>query len=503
MSTFRAFQTGLMAGQQQAKVKREDDARMKAAEAFGSGNYEGAVSSLMGVGLMDDANAYGQAGERKKEAERTQAYADAFKTGLGAGPAPNKKAGYQAVSKAAGERGDFGKMAEIDQAIAGMDADQADQFGQSMEFLGQTALGLKQVPPEARGQAAMEILQNSPYANPQILAQIQQAAADGKITDEELDNFAMQTMSVAERVKLAKGEKPSYNTATTRDGIIAYNSADPNQQVTLGQAPLPATQQGPQTTYRPATPDEKAAYGLPPNAPAKVNTLTNEVTLIPGAGTAPKPTPMQLAVDKNYAAELVDWQTQGSTNFLKQMSQLEGALTRLESGEDLTGPASGIPGRNVWGQAGRAVQQQVEEVVQTSLKQVLGAQFTQKEGEGILARTFDPMQEESVNAERVRRLMAQLKLAAQQKNEAMAYYNEHGTMAGYQGHIPSMADFNAAVGAGPGYFSRVGQRMEKAGQGAQTAPMPAASVAPAPAATGLEGMTLEQLEALAAQLERQ
>ena len=90
MSTFRAFQTGLEAGQKQAKTRREDDARMKASEAFSSGNYEGAVSSLMGVGLMDDANAYGQAGERKKEADRTKAYADAFKTGLGAGPMPDR-----------------------------------------------------------------------------------------------------------------------------------------------------------------------------------------------------------------------------------------------------------------------------------------------------------------------------------------------------------------------------------------------------------------------------
>lgn len=208
MSTFRAFQTGLEAGQRQAKVKREDDARIKAAEAFGSGNYEGAVSSLMGVGLMQDADAYGQAGERKKEAERTEAYASAFKTGLGAGPAPDRKAGYQAVGQAAGQRGDFATMANIDQALAQMDEGQAAQFADGMEFLGSTALSLKQVPPEARGQAAVEILKNSPYGNPQVLAQIQQAAADGRITDEELDAFAMQTMSVADRVKLEAQNKP-------------------------------------------------------------------------------------------------------------------------------------------------------------------------------------------------------------------------------------------------------------------------------------------------------
>jgi hypothetical protein len=244
MSTFRAFQTGLEAGQKQAKVRREDDARMKASEAFSSGNYEGAVSSLMGVGLMQDADAYDQAGRRKQEDERTKTYAQAFKTGLGAGPMPDRKAGFQAVAKTAGEQGDFGMMSQVDQALAGMDEAQAGQFAEGMNFLGQTALSLKGVAPEARGQAAIQAIQNSPYANPQILAQIQQAAADGKITDDELDNFAMQTMSVAERVKLAKGEKPNYTTATTRDGVIAFNQADPNQTVNLGQAPLPASAQG-------------------------------------------------------------------------------------------------------------------------------------------------------------------------------------------------------------------------------------------------------------------
>lgn len=314
MSTFESFKSGLEAGQKQAKVKREDDARQKAAEAFSAGNYEGASQSLMGVGLMDEAGAYGQAGERKKTNDRTKAYADAYKTGLSAGPAPadtqqpkgttlpqdqeaayqqwinkigmtkangmamtddgtgldydmrgffqkygpvdvnvaggqhftdefklpnhktfsneskyavgadaaragswngdtympapppppsapNYRGGYDAVRQAAASQGDFATMQAMDETLSKMDATQAKQFSDGMEFLGSTAQSLKGIPAEARGQAAMEILQNSPYANPQVLAQIQQAAADGRITDEELDNFAQQTMSVADRVK--------------------------------------------------------------------------------------------------------------------------------------------------------------------------------------------------------------------------------------------------------------------------------------------------------------
>jgi len=195
MSTFQSFQTGLMAGQQQAKMRREDDARTKAADAFKSGNYDGASQSLMGVGLMDEANTYGQMGEAATKRKRTEAYAGAL------GGAADPKAGYQAVRGLAAKEGDIGTMQQIDQAIAGMDETQAKQFAAGMEFLGSTAMSMKNVPPEERGQVAMDILQKTPYANPQVLAQIQQAAADGRITDEELDNFAQQTISVAKRVE--------------------------------------------------------------------------------------------------------------------------------------------------------------------------------------------------------------------------------------------------------------------------------------------------------------
>lgn len=308
MSTFRAFQTGLMAGQQQAKVRREDDARQKAADAWGKGNYEGASTSLMGVGLMDEADAYSKAGERKIEAERTKAYADAFKTGLGAGPAPNKRGGYEALGQEAAGRGDFDVMAKVDQALAGMDADQQEQFKQGMMFLGETALNLKSVAPEMRGQAAMEILQNSPYANPQILQQIQQAGADGKITDEELDNFAMQTMSVAERVKLAKQAAPRYSTTTTAKGVMAYNTADPNDQVFMGAAPPRANESSP-----------------PPSGYRWKSDGTLE--RIPGG-----------PADKPAGPEYTQKQVTDYTNSAKTLDALEGAVNQYQSLIDTYGP---------------------------------------------------------------------------------------------------------------------------------------------------------------------
>ena len=219
MSTFRAFQTGLEAGQQQAKVRREDDARKKATEAYGMGDYEGAVTGLMGAGLTQDASNYNTLGQQAQTRKQQQGYATAL------GGAPDQRTGMQNLRGAAMQAGDPETMLKVDEALKGMDADQAAKFGEGMNFLGQTALGLKGVPPEARGQAAIEAIQNSPYANPQIMQQIQQAAADGKITDDELDNFAMQTMSVADRVKAQREAMPKpAEPFTLSPGQIRYGA---------------------------------------------------------------------------------------------------------------------------------------------------------------------------------------------------------------------------------------------------------------------------------------
>jgi hypothetical protein len=218
MSTFRAFQTGLEAGQQQAKVRRQDDARRKATEAYGMGNYEGAVTGLMSEGLTDEASNFNTLGQQAQTRKQQQGYATAL------GSAPDRRTGMQNLRTSAMQAGDPNTMMAVDEALKSMDADQAAQFGQGMEFLGQTALSLKGVAPEARGQAAIEAIQSSPYANPQILQQIQQAAADGKITDDELDNFAMQTMSVADRVKMQREAMPKPAEAfTLSPGQRRYN----------------------------------------------------------------------------------------------------------------------------------------------------------------------------------------------------------------------------------------------------------------------------------------
>lgn len=294
MSTFRAFQTGLEAGQKQAKVKREDDARMKASEAFGSGNYEGAVSSLMGVGLMDDANAYGQAGERKKEAERTEAYATAFKTGLGAGPAPDRRAASQAVATEAGNRGDFATMESMLARVDSLDDRQRTQFGEGMKFLGDTARGLVNVSPEKRAEEAKAALQNTPYADPQVMAMIDKAGEDGLITDQELQRFVDYTMTAAER---AAANKPADLPEGMWYGQDGKGPPQPipgyvNMRTQIARGSQSPTAGG--DTYRPATAEDRAKWGLPPEGAFKINERTGEPAAISGARAAQDFSPTEI-----------------------------------------------------------------------------------------------------------------------------------------------------------------------------------------------------------------
>jgi hypothetical protein len=231
MSTFRAFQTGLEAGQQQAKVRRQDDARRKATEAYGMGNYEGAVTGLMSEGMTQEANDFDAMRQRDEARKKQQAIATAL------GRAPDQQTGMQNVRKVATEFADPDMIMRVDEWAKNAKAEELEQFNQSINFLAQTAMGLKNVAPEKRAQEAIAALQNSPYANPQVMAQIERAGADGLITNKELDDFVLATMSVKDRLEMAKSQKADYVESELSDGTYFVNKNDPTDKVRIGSSP--------------------------------------------------------------------------------------------------------------------------------------------------------------------------------------------------------------------------------------------------------------------------
>ncbi len=160
---------------------------------------------------------------------------------------------------------------------------------------------------------------------------------------------------------------------------------------------------------------------------------------MPGAGKTPPKTAervAQEALDKAYVKDYVEFIQGGAADATKNIEELRSAHKALTKSDMKTGPIIGLVPkvlRDVFLPKASATQEAVESTVQRSLRQILGPQFTAKEGESLLARVYNPRLPEQINAVRVARLIEQLDRAYQEKIKAADYFEEHGTLNGYTG----------------------------------------------------------------------
>lgn len=158
--------------------------------------------------------------------------------------------------------------------------------------------------------------------------------------------------------------------------------------------------------------------------------------------------PGQRAVDTSFGKDYVDWSVNGGFADAKaQIGLARSVVDRIDtSGDTLSGPLIGRMPETVASMVNPAsvnVRKDLEAIVQRSLRAILGAQFTEKEGERLLSRTYDPNAQEAVNSVRVKRLLNQIVEAFDAKKKASEYYESHGfTLNGYQGSLPSIGDFD-------------------------------------------------------------
>lgn len=155
--------------------------------------------------------------------------------------------------------------------------------------------------------------------------------------------------------------------------------------------------------------------------------------------------PGQKSVDQGFANEYVEYVAAGGfSDTKKQLGQLRQVSSELRTGKDITGPSVGVIPRSirsVINPKSIAVQDSVEEVVQRNLRLILGAQFTEEEGKRLIERAYNPLLSQSENKKRIDRLIVQIEDAARAKQAAGKYYEQHGTLKGFKGKIPSLEDF--------------------------------------------------------------
>lgn len=162
-------------------------------------------------------------------------------------------------------------------------------------------------------------------------------------------------------------------------------------------------------------------------------------TKIPGGQT-----PIQLKVDENFAPDYVAWKSGGQVTAARNISQVTEVLNQVMSGQQVSGPILGLMPdfvTAITNPAALDAKERIAQVVQGSLRETLGAQFTEKEGQQIIARAFNPQLDAQTNARRLAYLMEQIRQQAANKQAMVDYVDQYGTLKGYKGPKVNPTEF--------------------------------------------------------------
>jgi hypothetical protein len=154
-------------------------------------------------------------------------------------------------------------------------------------------------------------------------------------------------------------------------------------------------------------------------------------------------------VDEDFAKEFSQLSSSGLSSAARNAATIQTVLEKMGNteGMQLSGPGQallGRMGRALFNPEAENVKGLVGQVVQQSLRETLGGQFAQKEGEALIQRAYDEALPPEMNAARLRALFTQLQSIAETKKSMFEYAKKEGTLEGYEGPrvgTPTREDF--------------------------------------------------------------
>lgn len=182
------------------------------------------------------------------------------------------------------------------------------------------------------------------------------------------------------------------------------------------------------------------------NKNAQTKKLLSELNASPSAKIN-KLTEAEKTVDKEFGKEYQPWTAGGRDIANSEVDKLEKVIEAL--GPEGIGPdganiggveTGGLTGFNAWGLLGDRVtsdkvlkaRADVQSTVMNSLRAILGAQFTEKEGERIIKNTWNEADSTENNKARLTRLVGDLRAKAAGKDAQANYYESNRTLSGYK-----------------------------------------------------------------------
>ena len=210
----------------------------------------------------------------------------------------------------------------------------------------------------------------------------------------------------------------------------------------------------------------------------------------------------QEAMEKATAGEMAAWQRGGQAQAQSQVDSLGGILAQFgdqnvpledrlklrkkEGGEIRTGRLQGLTrGGLLYGilggpktRATRKAKQDLFKIIVGTLKETLGAQFTEKEAERILGLYWDDFTTEEINFQKVQDLQKYLQTQIDAKNELQRNFEQTGFYYPQGATAPAQQAPATPGASAPATSSRLGGFKQRR-QGAAQPAVPGAPAAPA------------------------
>lgn len=133
----------------------------------------------------------------------------------------------------------------------------------------------------------------------------------------------------------------------------------------------------------------------------------------------------QKELDKQAAKEYQEWSSGGAKIAQSEINKLKETLNKLESGGVTTGGLTGLFPDQLTSNKVLSARSNIQSSVMGSLRALLGAQFTEKEGERVIKNTWNEADSTENNIARVKRLVGDLENKAADKNQKAQYFQEN------------------------------------------------------------------------------
>lgn len=144
----------------------------------------------------------------------------------------------------------------------------------------------------------------------------------------------------------------------------------------------------------------------------------------------------ELKADEKFASTIPDYIDGGGNAGLREnINTIQNLVSKLEKNPNkyigtLKGIAAKSPGGEIVAKEAKAFKQRYDSVIQQTLRQILGAAYTAREGSDVLERGFNPTLPVAENLDRLKSQYRILKAQADSKSQAVKYFQENGTIKG-------------------------------------------------------------------------